>query len=125
MIPLPLSWIIGGATSAALAVALWFSHAEVKDLREKNANQVTEIALAEANTATCRTAITAQNAQWKAKSDADEARVAAISAAYESNRKATDEANRAVGAFLAHRPTGNTLLERYESVDAQVMGDLK
>lgn len=126
---IPLSWIIGGVSTLALSVALFFSHAEVNHLRDEIDNPktgyVVRLAQSETNTHACQTALDDQNNQWQAKSDADEARLAVMAKAYESNRAATDAANRAVGAFLAHRPAGATLLERYESVDAQVLGDLR
>lgn len=126
---IPISWIVGGVSTAALAVALFFSHAEVRDLHDQIENPktgyVVRLSQAETNVTICRGDLDTQNARWQAKSDADEARIATATRAYESNRAATEAANRAVGAFLAHRPSGATLLERYESVDAQVLGDLK
>jgi len=117
--------IAGGVTSVVLLTGLIVVETQNTHLARRLQEQTTLAALSAANTETCKAEIVRQNAALKAQSDADAAKIADITRAYTSASAARTAAERSVGAFLSVPPAGQTLLERYESVDARVMEDLK
>ena len=135
-----LKWKIAAGVSAlgliAATGALVVSRVQQQTLTKLNAALTTEIYdpktgyvvklnQADSNTALCRSTVVQVNTAVEAQSAKDAAVIAQVQARYDTEHAARAVAERQVGAFLAHKPTGATLQDQYQDVDRQVLGDIR
>lgn len=134
----PQRLMIGGLAAAALAATTYNVVQVIENRHLSSVNKklnaaiedpktgyIVRLSQAQTNTATCTTAIGRQN---KAITELATSRQAAVDDAarkYAVERRARLQAERDVGAFLAHEPKGDTVAERIADVDAQILEDLK
>lgn len=135
-----LKWKIGtvvaGVGLLAASGALVVAHINEAALTKQNlaldariddpkTGYIVRLAQADTNTTTCKSAVLQRDAVIQKQSADSLANNAAIQARFDTEHAARIVAERQVGAFLAHKPTGATVQDRVMDVDAQILGDLK
>lgn len=95
-----------------------------KRIEDPKTGYVVKLAQAETNSVTCAATIADQNESTQKFSQQSEAALQEAAANYAAEHAQRVAAERQIGTIMSATPAGNTVCQRVESVDTQIMKDL-